>query len=274
MTAIPAGRITARLPGQTAEAHVLNDLVNLLANGHSGVLATVISTDRSVPRHAGSKMLITDDGRRIGSIGGGEMEARVAAEADACLAEGTPRLLDYQLVDPGDGDPGVCGGRATILMEPHMPPSMILVIGYGHIGRAVTDLAHWLGYRVVATDDRPGTLDDPTAADLVVVGPVSEAVEQVDLTPRDHAVVVTRNTDLDVESLVCLLTTNVGSIGVMGSARRWETTHQRLRELGTTSDDLGRITSPIGLDLGAENPEEIAVSVMAQIVARDRSTAN
>jgi len=274
VTAIPAGRATGRLPGQTAEAHVLSDLVNLLANGHSGVLATVISTDRSVPRHAGSKMLITDDGRRIGSIGGGEMEARVAAEADACLAEGTPRLLDYQLVDPGDGDPGVCGGRATILMEPHMPPSMILVIGYGHIGRAVTDLAHWLGYRVVATDDRPGTLDDPTAADLVVVGPVSEAVEQVDLTPRDHAVVVTRNTDLDVESLVCLLTTNVGSIGVMGSARRWETTHQRLRELGTTSDDLGRITSPIGLDLGAENPEEIAVSVMAQIVARDRSTAN
>ncbi|MDP6213912.1 MAG: XdhC family protein, partial [Acidimicrobiales bacterium] len=94
-----------------------------------------------------------------------------------------------------------------------------------------------------------------------------------DLTPRDHAVVVTRNTDLDVESLVCLLTTDVGSIGVMGSARRWETTCQRLRELGTTPDDLKRVASPIGLELGAENPEEIAVSVMAQIVALDRSTA-
>jgi xanthine dehydrogenase accessory factor len=239
--------------------------VDLLAAGRSGVLATVLNTDRSVPRHAGSKMLITDDGRRIGSVGGGEMEARVAAEADACLAEGTPRLLEYQLVNPGDGDPGVCGGRATILMEPHMPPSTVLVVGYGHIGQAVTDLAHWLGYRVVATDDRPGTLDDPTAADLVVTGPVSEALEQVDLTPRDHAVVVTRSTDLDVESLV--------SIGVMGSSRRWETTCQRLRELGTTPDDLNRVTSPIGLELGAENPEEIAVSVMAQIVALDRSTA-
>jgi len=273
VTGTPVDRASGRLPGQTAEAHILSDLVDLLAAGRSGVLATVISTDRSVPRHAGSRMLITDDGRRIGSVGGGEMEARVAAEADARLAEGTPRLLEYQLVNPGDGDPGVCGGRATILMEPHMPPSTVLVIGYGHIGQAVTDLAHWLGYRVVATDDRPGTLDDPTAADLVVAGPVSEALEQVDLTPRDHAVVVTRNTDLDVESLVCLLTTDVGSIGMMGSARRWETTCQRLRELGTTPDDLKRVTSPIGLELGAENPEEIAVSVMAQIVALDRSTA-
>ncbi|MBC8194798.1 MAG: XdhC family protein [Acidimicrobiia bacterium] len=266
-------RLVRTLPGRTAEAHILNDLVDLLAKGRSAVLATVISTDRSVPRHAGSKMLVTADGLRIGSVGGGEMEARVVAETDACLAEGTPRLLDYQLVDPGNGDPGVCGGRATILLEPHMPPSTILVIGYGHIGHAVTDLAHWLGYRVVATDDRSGTLDDSSAADVAVVGPVSVALEQVELTPRDHAVVVTRNTDLDVESIQCLLATSVGSIGVMGSARRWETTCSRLLDLGATTADLERVTSPIGLDLGAENPEEIAVSVMAQIVARDRSSA-
>ena len=295
MTSQTADGSPRRLRGRAAEASILTNLVDLVGRGHSAVLATVIRTDRSVPRHPGAKMLVTDDGHRFGSVGGGEMEARVIREAEACLADGRPRLLDYDLINPGAGDPGVCGGRVTIHLEPHMPPSTVLVIGCGHIGRAVrdrrpgvtttdqcgggatraravTELAHWLGYRVVATDDRPGTAEEVTGADLVVAGPISEVLEQVVLTPRDHAVVVTRNTDLDVESLRHLLATEIGSIGVMGSARRWQTTCQSLADLGIALGDIERVTSPIGLELGAENPEEIAVSIMAQLVAQDRST--
>ena len=272
MTSQTADGSPRRLRGRAAEASILTNLVDLVGRGHSAVLATVIRTDRSVPRHPGAKMLVTDDGHRFGSVGGGEMEARVIREAEACLADGRPRLLDYDLINPGAGDPGVCGGRVTIHLEPHMPPSTVLVIGCGHIGRAVTELAHWLGYRVVATDDRPGTAEEVTGADLVVAGPISKVLEQVVLTPRDHAVVVTRNTDLDVESLRHLLATEIGSIGVMGSARRWQTTCQSLADLGIALGDIERVTSPIGLELGAENPEEIAVSIMAQLVAQDRST--
>lgn len=259
-----------RLGLGATDPRILDHLASLLAEGHQVVLATVVATSRSVPRHPGAKMLITGDGRRVGTVGGGEMEARVAAEATAALADGRSRLLDYRLVDPDDGDPGVCGGEVTIHLEPYMPPATVLVIGCGHVGRAVADLARWLGYRVVATDDRPEVAEDIPGADLVVVGSITEVLGQVTLTPRDHAVVVTRDTNLDVTNLPHLLATVVGTVGVMGSARRWAGTRAALEESGVTSEDLDRVTSPIGMDLGAETPEEIAVSIMAQILEADR----
>lgn len=259
-----------RLGQGATDPRILDHLGSLLAEGHRVVLATVVATSRSVPRHPGAKMLITGDDLRIGTVGGGEMEARVAAEAKAALADGLSRLLDYRLVDPEDGDPGVCGGEVTIHLEPHMPPATVLVIGCGHVGRAVVDLARWLGYRVVATDDRAEAAGDIPGADLIVVGSITEVLEQVALSPRDHAVVVTRNTDLDVANLPHLLATTVGTIGVMGSVRRWKATRSALEDSGMASEDLDRVTSPIGMDLGAETPEEIAVSIMAQILDADR----
>ena len=104
----------------------------------------------------------------------------------------------------------------------------------------------------------------------MVVGSITEVLGQVTLTPRDHAVVVTRDTNLDVTNLPHLLATVVGTVGVMGSARRWASTRAALEESGVTSEDLDRVTSPIGMDLGAETPEEIAVSIMAQILEADR----
>ncbi|MEE2767974.1 MAG: XdhC family protein [Actinomycetota bacterium] len=254
------------------DPRILNRLAELLADGQPAVLATVVATSRSVPRQPGAKMLIVGDGRRIGTVGGGEMEARVEAEARTALADGRTRLLNYRLVDPDDGDPGVCGGEVTIHLEPHMPPATVVVIGCGHVGRAVADLARWLGYRVVASDDRPEVAEDFSDADLVVLGSITELLGQVNLTSRDHAIVVTRNTDLDVVNLPHLLATEVGTIGVMGSKRRWETTRTSLEESGVDGTDLDRVVSPVGIDVGAETPEEIAVSIMAQIVEADRGT--
>lgn len=259
-----------RLGLGATDPRILDHLASLLAEGHSVVLATVVETARSVPRHPGAKMLITGDGQRIGTVGGGEMEARVVAEAEAALGDSRSRLLEYQLVDPDEGDPGVCGGEVTIHLEPHMPPATVLVIGCGHVGRAVADLARWLGYRVVVTDDRAEVAKDILDADLVVVGSITKVLEQVTLTTRDHAVVVTRNSDLDVANLPHLLATPVSTIGVMGSARRWMSTRTALEQSGVTGPDLDRVTSPIGIALGAETPEEIAVSIMAQILESDR----
>ncbi len=252
---------------------IMRTLADSIEVGQPVVLATVIRTDRSVPRRAGSKMLVWADGRQIGTVGGGEMESRVVAEATDALTDGRSRVLDYDLVDPSTGDPGVCGGTVTIHMEPFMSRPTVLVVGCGHVGRAVIDLAHWLGYRVVAVDDR-AELADPSAvpnADAVIMGSIAEALEAEPVNDQTHAVLVTRSVALDLETIPPLLASPVRSIGVMGSVRRWDTTSGKLRDAGTSDEDLERVTAPIGVEIHAETPEEIALSIMGQIIA-DRRT--
>ncbi len=256
------------------ETQILNELNSLVEDGKTVVLATVVETSRSVPRHSGAKMLILSDSHQVGTIGGGEMEARVIKEACACMDDGTSLLLNYELVDPIAGDPGVCGGTVTIHLETYMPNSKILIIGCGHVGRAVAELASWLGFNVVATDDREEIAEGVTGADLVLTGSIEETLKQVNLTDRDHVVAVTRNAELDIQNLPHLLSTEAKSIGVMGSSRRWETTRSSLESAGVSEEDLSRITSPIGLDLNAETPQEIALSILSQIIEQDNAGNN
>tara|TARA_Y100000590_G_scaffold320060_1_gene362292 strand:- start:3615 stop:4481 length:867 start_codon:yes stop_codon:yes gene_type:complete len=264
------------LPGGSADPHILDNLRGLLSDGRSAVVATVIATSRSVPRHTGAKMLIVDDGRTIGSIGGGEMESRVLEEAADCLADRSPRILDYELLDPSAGDPGVCGGEVTIYLEPHMPPPTLIVIGCGHVGRAVVSLASWLGFKVIANDDRIDVareladgLPDHSGVQ-VLPGTLADVLGDLHLTDNDYGVVVTRNVEVDIQNLPHLLATDVGRVGVMGSRRRWDTTKRSLLDAGVSEADLERVTSPIGMDIGAETPEEIAVSILAQVVDHRR----
>jgi xanthine dehydrogenase accessory factor len=253
------------------ETRILTELNRLVDDGNTVVLATIVETSRSVPRHSGAKMLVLSDSRQIGTIGGGEMEARVIEEACACMDDGTSLLLNYELVDPVAGDPGVCGGTVTIHLETYMPNSKILIIGCGHVGRAVAELASWLGYYVVATDDREEIAEDVTGADLVLTGSIEEILEKVNLTDHDHVVAVTRNAELDIQNLPNLLATDAKSIGVMGSSRRWETTRSSLQSVGVSEETLSRVTSPIGLDLNAETPQEIALSILSQIIEQDNA---
>lgn len=254
----------ADLPRQIADA---------LSRGESLVVATVIETRRSVPRHAGSKMLLFADGRTMGSVGGGEMEARVVAEAPAVLADGRPKMIDYSLVNPAAGDPGVCGGDVELLLEPMMSTPTLFVVGAGHVGKAVCDLARWLGFRAVVWDDRSEATQGIEHAAAIHTGSIAEALEASPVSPHDCIVVVTRNVDLDVDILPALLGTTAGYVGVMGSDRRWSTTRARLAELGLTEDQLERVQNPIGVEINAETPEEIAVSILAEVIAHQRQAA-
>lgn len=247
---------------------ILERLSAAVSGARPVVLATVIDTRRSAPRHAGSKMLVYADGETTGSIGGGEMEARVIEEALRVHSDGKPRLLSYQLADPGRGDPGICGGEVSLYLEAYMPASTVFVIGCGHIGRAVVELADWIGFRVVAYDDRPDLADPEAmpAADQVLGGDFTAAIEKEPITSETHVVVVTRNLDVDLGVLPLLLDTQARSIGVMGSATRWRATRKALMESGVAADDIARLQAPIGLELNAETPEEIAVSIISQIV--------
>lgn len=237
-------------------------------NGVPAALATVIAATGSVPRHVGAKMLVYADGRFVGTIGGGELEARVLQAARECLANGQATRVAHNLADPRSGDPGVCGGTVEVFIEPLLAPPAVLVIGAGHVGRAVVHLAKWLGFRVLVTDDRPElcTPENLPEADAWYPGPFAEQLSHMAVTPSTYVVSVTRSYPLDVKALPLLLATPVAYIGVIGSKRRWLTTLADLRAQGVSAADLARVHAPIGLELGAETPEEIAVSILAEII--------
>ena len=272
--------------GSVEPVSLLRQLSEAVDGGVAVASATVVDTSRSVPRRPGAKMLVYRDGSISGTVGGGEMEARVVDEAVAALADGRCRLLSYRLVDPGRGDPGVCGGDVQIFVEPHMPEPTVIVMGYGHVGRAVAQLAGWLGFRVVATDDRPladadtgaGPSDDSAAGEVVaaapdelVIGTVHDLLAGRVLDTDTSVVLVTRNVDVDAAALPALLATDAGYVGVMGSERRWATTRARLEAEGVEPAALDRVNAPIGIEVGAETPEEIALSIMAEVVAHRRA---
>jgi xanthine dehydrogenase accessory factor len=239
---------------------VLKALIAAQEAGEPVVLATIIRERGSVPRHAGSKMLVYSDGRITGTIGGGEMESRVIEAAAAALVDSQPRVLPFRLVDPGQGDPGVCGGEVEIFMEPYQPPATVFVIGCGHVGRAVAYLADWLGFQVVVTDDRPElvTPEMTPGADRYLPGSIVEVLDAFKVTANTYTIVVTRNVLVDREMLPHLLATPTPYIGIIGSKRRWLETQRLLKTDGMTAEQLARFHSPIGLELNAETPEEIA----------------
>ena len=245
---------------------LLQQALNAVKNGGKAAIATVVRTDRSVPRRVGASMLILDDGTRRGTVGGGEMEARVVAEAVAAMSDGRPRLVNYRLVDPATGDPGVCGGEMDVYVEPYMDTPTLLVIGAGHVGKAVSELAHWTGWEVHLWDDRSEQTSELPEGVHGHGGNLSSALSHIPLDSRSAIVMVTRNVAIDVELVPIVVQQQAAYIGLMGSARRWATTRDSLLQAGCTEGDIERISTPIGLEIGAETPEEIAISIMAEVV--------
>ncbi|MBN2499162.1 MAG: XdhC family protein [Anaerolineales bacterium] len=247
---------------------IFAEIQELEVQGNEAVLCTVVRTQGSTPRGAGTKMLVYPDGRISGTVGGGEMESRVVQAALEALAEGQPRLLEYSLSDPKNGDPGVCGGQMEVFVEPIKPQSTVVVVGMGHVGLAVADLAHWLGFRVVVSDDRAELCSPEMVPNADVFHPaaLAELPEQVKVNAQTYVILTTRNVKVDVEGLPAILATPASYIGVIGSRRRWETTRKKLLKAGVPEAQIERVVSPIGLELNAETPEEIALSILAEII--------
>ena len=241
----------------------------------SAALCTVVSSQGSTPRHVGSKMLVFPDGRFIGTVGGGDLEHRVIDEAWMAITDGQPRRLKYNMADPSRGDPGVCGGTVEVFVEPILPPAMIVVIGGGHVGRAVVHLAKWLGFQVAVSDDRPEFCNPESApgADAYYPVPMEKLPDQLKITRQTFLVLTTRGSNIDVAGIQPLLDSPAAYIGVIGSKRRWATTVGELKKKGVPEEKISRVHSPMGLELQAETPEEIAVSIMAEILmVRDKGS--
>jgi xanthine dehydrogenase accessory factor len=152
-----------------------------------------------------------------------------------------------------------------------MIPHTVFVVGCGHVGKAVLDLAGWLGYRTVATDDRADMVTEALLPDVDVrmPGSIREALDASPITEDTSVIVVTRSTNIDVDVIPPLLATPARYVGVMGSKRRWEITRQALADAGVAG--LDRVHSPIGIDVNAETLEEIAVSILAEVIATNRA---
>lgn len=252
----------------TARRSIYQALAELEANNEAGALCTIVLSQGSTPRHVSSKMIVYPDGHISGTIGGGEMEERVRAEALQAIRDGQPRLLNYQMADPARGDPGVCGGQLEVFVEPILPKPTIVVIGSGHVGKAVAHLAHWLNFQVVVNDDRPEYCNPEAVpgGDAYYPVPMAELPQHLKITPWTYLILTTRGVMVDVPGLPPLLDSSAAYIGIIGSKRRWATTRKKLLESGVPEVKLDRVRSPIGLELNAETPEEIAVSILAEII--------
>jgi xanthine dehydrogenase accessory factor len=236
--------------------------------GKRAALATVIRVEGSVPRHVGSKMLVWGDGGIVGTVGGGAMEARVVADAQAALADGQARTVSYTLNDLRDGDPGICGGTVTVFVEPLQTRLTLLVIGCGHVGKALAELGKWAGFRVVVSDDRAEycNADYIPGMDAYLVCKPGDVPMQWPIDSRTYVAAVTRGLPVDEQLIPALLATEAAYLGLIGSRRRWALTAKALEGVGVRADALNRIHAPIGLELQAETPQEIAVSILAEII--------
>lgn len=244
-------------------------------NNHSAALCTVIGSEGSTPRHVGSKMLVYPDGTFIGTVGGGELESRVIKAAIESVKRGEPQTLEYSMVDPSRGDPGVCGGTVEVFVEPILPTATVVVIGGGHVGKAVVHLAKWLGFRVAVSDDREEFCNPESVpgADAYYPVEMGNLADNIKVTDQTYLVVTSRGSPIDAKGLPSLLETDAAYIGVIGSKRRWLTTVKALKEQGVSDELIGKVHSPMGIELNAETPEEIAVSIMAEILMlRDKGT--
>ena len=243
-------------------------LAEIEKNNGSAALCTVTSSEGSTPRHVGSKMLVYPDGKFIGTVGGGDLEHRVLDEAWMAITDGQPRKLQYNMADPSRGDVGVCGGQVEVFVEPILPPPLLVVIGAGHVGKAVVHLAKWLGYRVAVNDDRVEfcTPESTPEADAYYPVTMDELPKHIKIDKRTILILTTRGSSVDAAGLAPLLDSAAAYIGIIGSKRRWATTVKALKEKGISEEKIAKVHSPMGLELQAETPEEIAVSIMAEVM--------
>lgn len=252
-----------------SDLELYEEMVRLSREGQPFVVATVVASGGSSPRKAGAKMLVRGDGSTLGSVGGGRVERESLQAAINALADESPLMLDFELSEENGF---ACGGRMSVYIEPQGHRPLLAMFGAGHVGRAVTRLAHGCGFRVTVVDDRPECAAEALlpGADRILCLPLDDAFSSLTLGPEDFAVIATPGHHGDFAAVRGCLGTRAGFIGLLGSRRKRETLLRTLREEGVGEESIERIVTPVGLPIGAQSPEEIAVSIVAQLIAARR----
>lgn len=250
-------------PLRLIDGDPLEVLVALRRQRRPCALCTVVETGGSSPRKRGAKMVVTPDRSVVGTIGGGAIEQEVVDAAIGAISEGRPRTVAQQLTR----DLGMCcGGRMTVFVEPQTYPPRLLIYGAGHIAAPTAEIAAAAGFDVTVIDPRPelAIADRLPAARVVCGDPVEHAAR---LDDNDaHIVIVTHDHALDQAILEVLVERPRAYIGVIGSVRKRHRFRERLEASGFSPEATSRFRTPMGLDIGAVTPAEIAVSVVAELI--------
>lgn len=248
---------------------ILDELLRARQMRTPCALVTVAATNGSVPREPGSKMIVYADGKISGTIGGGKFEALVRDECRGAIRGKKPLLRTYVL---REGDVcsfgAICGGEVTVLIEPQVLREAIFLIGAGHCARAIAKLAIDCGLSVTAIDDRSELLVElPEAAERISDRP-AKFIRSRKWSSDEALVIVSRNYKIDRDALSAALKVGgQGYIGMIGSRRKVQKVFQELQKKGVIKQALAKVHAPLGLDIGADSPAEIAVSAIAEILA-------
>jgi xanthine dehydrogenase accessory factor len=251
------------------DARVLLDaLAEGLGKHGKAALATVVETKGSVPRHAGAKMVVFPDGSSVGTVGGGAVELRATEEALEAMRSCVPRLLRLRLED----DESVCGGEVTVFVDPVSESPTVVMVGAGHVGRAVAEVATAAGFRAILLDDRKDVVKaSVTGLNCAgLVGPIPDMLGAMRLGGSHHVVIATRGHRHDQDALREAVRKKLAYIGMIGSRAKVDHVLRQLEAQGASQELLARVNAPVGLNIGAETPGEIAVAIMAEVIMARR----
>jgi xanthine dehydrogenase accessory factor len=255
---------------------IFAEIAKLRKEGRKAALATIIQVQGSVPSYESSKILIRDDGSIVGTVGGGRVEAEVWSAAQDVMREEKPRRLHFNLNDNPAYDNGlICGGSLDIFIEPILAIPTAYIFGGGHVSLYVSKVASLAGFDTVIIDDRPAFASKerfPEASETYA-GPWEGIFPKLKVNDLSYLVLVTRGHKGDLTCLRWALTTPARYIGMIGSKRKFAEICRVLESEGVPRERLERVHSPIGLDIGALTPEEIAVAVVAEMIAVRRNAA-
>ncbi len=254
---------------------IYEEITRLRKEGRRGALATIINVRGSIPSFETAKMLVREDGTIAGTIGGGCVEAEVWEAAREVMKNEKPQTLTFNLNNNPKYDTGlVCGGTLEIFVEPVLPVSTLYIFGAGHVAWSLYKVARMAGFDVVVTDDRETYANRerfPDARDIY-----ADEYEQVmsQLAPNDssYVVVVTRGHRDDMRVLRWAAETPARYVGMIGSQRKTIAIYKELEKEGIPADKLARVYAPVGIDIGAITPEEIAISIVAELIAIRRGS--
>lgn len=233
---------------------------------------TVVRTQGSTPQRAGAKMLVFADGRTVGTIGGGCYENEAALKARESLATRRQSLLHYELNDDFAQENGlICGGRMDVHVDPLEPAPTLFIIGAGHVGWHLARAAADAGFRIHVIDDREKFANaDRFPGAAISVEPIPDWLERAALPSSAYVAVLTRGHQHDLDAIRALATRDLRYLGLIGSRAKVVRIKDALVAEGMPAESLARIHSPIGLDIGAVTPAEIAISILAELIATRR----
>jgi xanthine dehydrogenase accessory factor len=248
---------------------VFTAVAEALERGEPAALVTIVSTTGSTPQRVGAKMLVFADGRTVGTIGGGCYENDAFGKARHAITSRTPQVVHYELSDDFAQETGlICGGQMDVYIEPIEPSPELYILGAGHVGFHLARAAHEVGFQVHVIDDREKFANAerfPTATEILV-DDIPAWIARTNLPTYAYAVIVTRGHTNDLEALRALAPRELRYLGLIGSRAKVARIYAELTN-HLPAEVLERVHAPIGLDIGAVTPQEIAVSILAELIA-------